>query len=79
MKVDFCEARSTKRRPTGDIIAPPNPCKNRAPINSVTFELMPQRIEPSVKMTIARRNTRLPPNRSASQPLTGMNTARLKA
>ncbi len=38
---------------------------------------MPQPIEPSVKTTIAALNTRRAPNRSAVQPLIGMNTARL--
>ena len=38
---------------------------------------MPQAIEPKVKTTIARLNTRRAPNRSAVQPLIGMNTARL--
>ena len=38
---------------------------------------MPQSSEPSVKMPIAEANTRRVPNRSATQPLTGMNTARL--
>ena len=38
---------------------------------------MPQPIEPKVKTTIAALNTRRAPNRSAVQPLIGMNTARL--
>ena len=41
------------------------------------FEI-PQRIDPIVKMPMAEENTRRVPYRSAIQPLTGMNTARLK-
>ncbi len=39
---------------------------------------IPQRIDPSVKIPIADENTRRVPNRSATQPLTGMKTARLR-
>jgi hypothetical protein len=35
----------------------------------------PQRIEPSVKTTIAEQKTVRAPNRSAIQPEAGMNTA----
>jgi len=37
----------------------------------------PHSNEPSVNVAIADANTRLVPNRSAIQPLIGMNTARL--
>ena len=38
---------------------------------------MPQNTEPKVKIPMADANTRRVPNRSAIQPLIGMNTARL--
>ena len=41
------------------------------------FAEIPQRNEPSVKRPIADANTRRVPKRSATHPLTGMNTARL--
>ena len=38
---------------------------------------MPHSAEPPAKISTAAQNTRRAPNRSAIQPLTGMNTARL--
>ena len=69
--------RSTTRRPTGTIIAPPTPCSTRAATSCAVLCDSAQRIEPTVKSTIAARNTRRAPWRSAIQPLNGMNTARL--
>ena len=74
---DFATERSSTSRPTGTIIAPPMPWKMRASTSSGRDWLMPHSTEPRVKTTIAARNTRLAPNRSATQPLIGMNTARL--
>ncbi len=37
----------------------------------------PQRIEPTVNTTIAEQKTVRAPNRSATQPEAGMNTARV--
>src|SRR6266699_324088 len=67
--------RISTRRPTGVIIAPPIPCTMRATTKSVSEEDAAQPIEPSTNTTIAARNTVRPPNRSAVQPLIGMNTA----
>ena len=39
------------------------------------FTLAPQAIEPSVNTAIAAQKVRRMPNRSATQPETGMNTA----
>jgi hypothetical protein len=59
-------------------MAPPKPWKTRASTNCGKESLRPQRIEPTVKITMAARNTLRAPKRSATQPLIGMNTARLK-
>jgi hypothetical protein len=69
--------RSTTRRPTGTIIAPPIPWMIRNSTKSGRLTANPQAIEPAMKMTRAARNTFFAPYRSAAQPLTGMNTARL--
>jgi hypothetical protein len=69
-------ARTRTRRPTGVIIAPPMPCRNRAPTNSVSDEETAQATEPTTKTPMATRKTRLAPKRSAIQPETGMKTAR---
>ena len=53
------------------------PCTMRAATSAASELAMPQPIEPKVKTTIAALNTRRAPNRSAVQPLIGMNTARL--
>ena len=73
----FAVARSRTRRPTGTIIAPPRPCSVRASTSCHTEVVKPHRMEPSTNTPIASRNTRRAPNRSATQPLIGMNTARL--
>src|SRR5229473_342617 len=67
--------RISTRRPTGVIIAPPIPCTMRAITKSVSEEDAAQPTEPSTNTAIATRNTARPPNRSAVQPLIGMNTA----
>jgi len=69
--------RSNTSRPTGTINAPPMPWRMRAATRAASEFAMPQPIEPKVKTTIAALKTRLAPNRSAVQPLIGMNTARL--
>jgi hypothetical protein len=58
-------------------MAPPSPWKMRASSRVMSESLRPQRIEPRVKTMIAARNTWRAPKRSATQPLIGMNTARL--
>ena len=51
------------------------PCRILAAVNSQRPLLMPQRIEASVNRPIADAKTVLAPSRSATHPLTGMNTA----
>src|SRR5580700_7129301 len=74
---DRGKLRSRIRRPTGVIIAPPNPCRPR--ITSIIGRLddKPHRADPAAKIAIATQNTTRVPSRSAIQPLTGMKTARL--
>jgi hypothetical protein len=67
--------RNSTRRPTGVIIAPPMPCRMRASTKSVIECDSAQPIEPNMNRQIAIENTRRAPNRSAVQPLAGMNTA----
>ena len=64
-------------RATGVIIAPPKPCRIRLATSSVRDPDRPQQAEPSRKTAIAHWNTRRGPKRSATQPLSGMKTARL--
>ena len=73
----FDTVRSSRSRPTGSIIAPPRPCTMRARTRNQSEGAKPHSTEPSVKMTMAARNTARLPRRSATQPLTGMNTDRL--
>jgi hypothetical protein len=72
---DFWVLRRTTRRPTGVMRAPPTPCTARASPNSVRLPARPQHSEASVNTAIADVNTLRDPNRSASQPLSGMNAA----
>ena len=67
--------RSSTSRPTGTIIAPPNPWNTRAATRVGSEEDAPHRIEPSVKTTIAEQNTVRAPSLSATHPEAGMNTA----
>ena len=67
--------RSSTSRPTGVIIAPPTPCSVRAITKSVTDDDNAQPIEPIMNTTMAALKTERAPNRSAVQPLAGMNTA----
>ncbi len=64
-------------RPTGIIMAPPTPCRTRQATSISRLVDRPHNTEPRVKKPIAEAKTRRVPNRSAIQPLTGMNTARL--
>ncbi|MOA40057.1 hypothetical protein D3C78_1618890 [compost metagenome] len=67
--------RSTARRPTGTISAPPMPWSTRAATNISRLWLSPHSKEARVKTTIAPANTRHVPNRSAIQLERGMKTA----
>ncbi len=70
------KVRTSASRPTGVIIAPPMPCTTRAATSVGLFTASPLSSEPKVNSETAQVNTRLVPNRSAIQPLMGMNTAR---
>ena len=74
---DFGMERSRMMRPTGTIMAPPIPCRARDATSQPREDDIPQATEPMVNTAIATRNTSLAPNRSAIQPLIGMNTVRL--
>ena len=58
-----------------EAIAPQREALRRA----LAILAMPQNAEPPAKISTAAQKTRREPNRSAIQPLTGMNTARLKS
>ena len=73
---DFGNVRTSARRPTGVIIAPPMPCTTRAATSIGMLTASPQNSDPSVNRNTARVNTQRVPNRSAIQPLMGMKTAR---
>src|SRR3984893_7106310 len=67
--------RSSTSLPTGVIMAPPMPCTMRAITKLVTEEESAQPIDPTRNTAIAIENTARAPNRTAVQPLAGMNTA----
>jgi hypothetical protein len=56
-------------------MAPPSPCRTRIAQSIGRVVLTAHSPEATVNSTIASMKIRLPPNRSASQPLTGMPTA----
>ena len=68
-------ARRIVRRPTGSSSAPPTPCRTRAAISHGSDGDSAHSSEPRLNSTIAQRNARWVPNRSASQPDAGMNKA----
>ena len=74
---DLAKERTSVRRPTGTIIAPPNPCSTRNATSRWMLRARPHRSEPNANTPMAPANTRRVPKRLAIQPLTGMNTARL--
>ncbi|MNZ82358.1 hypothetical protein D3C78_1010540 [compost metagenome] len=67
--------RSSTRRPTGVIIAPPMPCRKRESTNSNTDEDTAQQIDPTTKTPMAKRKIFFAPYLSAIQPLMGMKIA----
>ena len=71
----FGVARTSTRRPTGVIMAPPMPCRKRDTTKAGSELANAQATEPAMKTAIAARNTFLAPNRSAIQPLIGMKIA----
>ena len=73
----FSTLRIRISRPTGIIRAPPMPCRKRAVTRKATLLARLHRIEPSMKVMMAARNTVRAPKRSAMRPDTGMKMARL--
>ena len=71
----FAVARRTTSRPTGTIIAPPMPCRIRATTSIHRLLLTAQSAEATVNVAMAQSSIRRPPNRSVSQPLTGIPMA----
>ncbi|MGD0605636.1 MAG: hypothetical protein ABSA53_18810 [Streptosporangiaceae bacterium] len=69
--------RNSMAIPTGASMPPPAPCRIRNATSSPRLDASPHAIEATVNTTMAASRTRLPPNRSPSQPDAGMNTARL--
>src|SRR5271166_1464672 len=69
--------RKRIRRPTGVIIAPPNPCTTRISRSIGRLVENPQSADPVAKIAIAAQNTTRAPSRSAIQPPNGIKTARL--
>ena len=70
-------ARYSMAIPTGASMPPPAPCRTRNATSSGRLCAWPHRADAIVNTAIAMSSTRLPPNRSPSQPDAGMNTARL--
>ena len=73
----LANARTSVSRPTGTIIAPPQPCRTRQNTSMWMLEETPHRKDPSVKSAIAPPKIRRVPKRSAIQLEIGMKTARL--
>jgi hypothetical protein len=71
------KTRNSIASPTGAIIPPPAPCSTRKISSSVSDPAIPHNADAAVNTAIAASSTRLPPNRSPSQPDAEMNTARL--
>ena len=72
---DLSEYRNTASRPTGTIMAPPTPCSTRIATSIGRDALAAQPTDATVNITMAVRNTRRMPNRSAIQPVAGISTA----
>ena len=69
--------RNSMASPTGAISPPPAPCSTRKMSSCASDCAAPHSADATVKTAIAASSTRLPPNRSPSQPDAVMNTARL--
>ena len=69
--------RSTTRRPTGTINAPPMPCSTRQAHSSINEVDAAQSPEATVKITMAHTNTVREPSRSVIHPLNGITIARV--
>lgn len=71
--------RSSVSRPTGSSKAPPRPCTTRAATSCPTPTDKAHRTEPTTNSTMAEKNTRRVPNRSAIQPEAGISIAMVSA
>ena len=60
---------------TGAIAPAPRPCTARKPISAPMLQATPQSTEPARNRPMPNRITGLRPNRSASLPYTGTETA----
>ena len=56
-------------------MAPPQPCRMRASVSSVSVREAAQAAEPSANSVIASMKMRRVPKRSASQPVAGITVA----
>ena len=72
---DFGNVRTTALRPTGIIIAAATPCGTRAATSRLALGARPHSTDDTVNRPSANRKMRRLPKRSASQPLTGIETA----
>ncbi|MOA16092.1 hypothetical protein D3C78_1362870 [compost metagenome] len=68
-------ARSTTRRPTGSISAPPRPWITRAPISMLNDSDSAHSTEPKLNSTMAPKKIFRVPKRSAIQPDAGISKA----
>jgi len=60
---DLAKLRTRVSRPTGTIIAPPQPCRMRQATSRWMLLEMPQSSDPTVKMPMAEAKTRRVPKR----------------
>jgi len=60
---------------SGISMPPPSPCTTRNATNSVMVGAIAHSSEPSVKNNTEPMNSRLVPNRSAAQPVSGITVA----
>ncbi len=61
--------------PSGISMPPPSPCSTRKPISDWISHAKLHNTEPLTNSTSAVMNSRLVPNRSAPQPVSGMTVA----
>ena len=64
--------------PSGNSIPPPMPCTIRKRISDTMFHASAHSSEPRVNATTEPMNSRLVPNRSAAQPVTGITVAKAR-
>ena len=61
--------------PSGNSMPPPMPCTTRNTMSCTIVDATAHSSEPSVKATTDPMNSRLVPNRSAAQPVSGITAA----